>query len=264
MRYKRLIIWISVLLAMAVAAFAGYRYGDRMCRTYFGKPLSMEVVKEQLTAMTEGAEIPEGKWQYGIDISHHQPIVMWGGLKVLLDENRMTVWNRKKSVTELPIDYIIMKASEGESFKDWRFRGRWKKADKYGYKRGAYHFFRPGKSAVDQAQNYIRRVGELDTDDLPPVLDIERLDDYSKDTLNNRALEWLQIVEKHYGRKPIIYANPHYLNNIIDPRITQNYPIWVANYKVSRPAFGRWQYWQFTDRALVRGVGCVDLNVKRK
>ena len=157
-----------------------------------------------------------------------------------------------------------MKATEGESFKDWRFKGRWKKAKKAGITRGAYHFFRPGKSAVNQAQNYIRRVGELDTDDLPPVLDIERLDDYSKETLNNRALEWLQIVEKHYGRKPIIYANPHYINNIIDPRITQNYPIWVANYKVSRPSVERWQFWQFTDRALVRGVGCVDLNVKRK
>jgi lysozyme len=157
-----------------------------------------------------------------------------------------------------------MKATEGESFKDWRFKRRWKKAKKAGITRSAYHFFRPGKSAVDQAQNYIRRVGELDTDDLPPVLVIERLDDYSKETLNNRALEWLQIVEKHYGRKPIIYANPHYINNIIDPRITQNYPIWVANYKVSSPSVERWQFWQFTDRALVRGVGCVDLNVKRK
>ena len=96
------------------------------------------------------------------------------------------------------------------------------------------------------------------------MLDIERLDACSKETLNNRALEWLQIVEKHYGMKPIIYANPHYINNIIDPRITQNYPIWVANYKVSRPSVEGWQFWQFTDRALVRGVGCVDLNVKRK
>ena len=263
MRYKRLIIWISVLLAMAVAAFAGYRYGDRMCRTYFGKPLSMEVVKEQLTAMTEGAEIPEGKWQYGIDISHHQPIVMWGGLKVLLDENRMTVWNRKKSVTELPIDYIIMKASEGESFKDWRFRGRWKKADKYGYKRGAYHFFRPGKAAADQANNYIRQVGEVKSEDFAPILDIEVMDDLSADVLNKRALEWLGIVEKHYGRKPIVYANPHYLKNVLSSEITQNYPIWVANYGVKSPSWKRWHMWQFTDRALVRGVGCADLNVLR-
>jgi lysozyme len=107
-------------------------------------------------------------------------------------------------------------------------------------------------------------VGELDANDLPPVLDIEKLDDCSKEILNKRALQWLQIVEKHYGRKPIIYANPYYLNNIIDPRITQNYPVWVANYKVRRPSVGRWQYWQFTDRALVRGAGCVDLNVKPK
>lgn len=48
----------------------------------------------------------------------------------------------------LEIDYVIIKASEGESFKDWRFKGRWRKADKYSYKRGAYHFFRPGKDGV--------------------------------------------------------------------------------------------------------------------
>lgn len=261
---SRLIKWTIFLFVLSTSLWLCHKRVDKLCQEYLNRPLTFDFMKEQVGALTEGAALPRGEWSYGIDISHHQPIVRWNKLKILLDEDGRTVWRPEEAVRTETIDFVFMKATEGESFKDWRFKGRWKKAKKAGITRGAYHFFRPGKSAVNQAQNYIRRVGELDTDDLPPVLDIERLDDYSKETLNNRALEWLQIVEKHYGRKPIIYANPHYINNIIDPRITQNYPIWVANYKVSRPSVERWQFWQFTDRALVRGVGCVDLNVKRK
>ena len=261
---KRIILWWTSIILFATLIYCAWHYADRMCKEYIGERLTVDLLQEQLRIMSEGAILPKGEWNYGMDISHHQHFIRWNKLKILVDADGRTVWDEDKAVRTEAIDYVFMKATEGESFKDWRFKGRWKKAKKAGITRGAYHFFRPGKSAVDQAQNYIRRVGELDTDDLPPVLDIERLDDYSKETLNNRALEWLQIVEKHYGRKPIIYANPHYHNNIIDPRITQNYPIWVANYKVSRPSVERWQFWQFTDRALVRGVGCVDLNVKRK
>ena len=103
----------------------------------------------------------------------------------------------------------------------------------------------------------------LSPDDFHPVLDIEKMDGCSVEQLNRRALEWLKAIEKHYGRKPIVYANPHYLNNVISPEITAAYPIWVANYKVSRPSVGGWKFWQFTDRALVRGAGSVDLNVMR-
>lgn len=229
-----------------------------------GERLTLDLIDEQLKVMAEGTILPKGEWSYGMDISHHQPFIIWNKLRILVNQDGRTVLNEDEAVRAETIDYVFMKATEGESFKDWRFKGRWKKAKKAGITRGAYHFFRPGKNAADQAQNYIRLVGKLDADDLPPVLDIERLDGCSIETLNRRALEWLLIVEKYYGRKPIIYANPYYLNNIIDPRITQNYPIWVANYKVARPSVGRWQYWQFTDRALVRGAGCVDLNVKQK
>ena len=44
--------------------------------------------------------------------------------------------------------------------------------------------------------------------------------------------------------------------------ITDNYPIWVAHYGKPRPAHESWVWWQFTDRAVVKGVpGTVDLSV---
>lgn len=107
-----------------------------------------------------------------------------------------------------------------------------------------------------QARNFIAQVGNLTPEDFPPILDLEKTDGLSADELNDRVIEWLRVVEKLYGRKPIIYANPHYLNNILSPEITQSYPVWAANYGVTRPGWRRWQLWQFTARALVRGVGC--------
>ena len=153
---------------MLIPIFFGYRYADRMCREYLGTHLSAEVIKEQISTMTEGSRLPAGNWSYGVDISHHQPLVNWKKMKVLVDEQGRTVWKKKIAINEKKIDYVIMKASEGEGFKDWRFKGRWRKAQKFGYKRGAYPFFRPGKDAASQAQNYIRQVSTLDLRDFPP------------------------------------------------------------------------------------------------
>lgn len=264
MKHKKLIIWSSILIIIILGAFGTYKYADRMYRAYSNTPLTMDVIMDHLKAMSEGAVIPKGEWSFGIDISHHQPFVRWDALRILVDENGKTVLRESKSKQCLSIDYIFMKATEGESFKDWRFKGRWRKAKKLGITCGAYHFFRPGKSAESQAKNFITVVGNLESTDLPPVLDIEKMDGCSKELLNKRALEWLRIIEKHYGRKPIVYANPYYLNNVIDSQITSSYSIWVANYNVKRPSYSNWKYWQFTDKALVKGIGSVDLNVKHK
>ena len=258
---RHLTIRIFIISFMLILIFFGYRYADKMSREYLGTPLSAEIIKDQISAMTEGARLPDGNWTYGVDISHHQPFVSWKRMKVLVDKQGRTVWKKKNAISEKEIDYVIMKATEGEGFKDWRFKGRWRKAQKYGFKRGAYHFFRPGKDAASQAQNFINQVGALDPKDFPPILDIEKTDELSSQDINIIALEWLQIIEKHYGRKPIVYANPYYLNNILSSEITQRYPIWVANYGVSRPSWGKCDMWQFTDRALIRGIGCADMNV---
>lgn len=261
MRYPRTIKWVGLFTGLTLCLLWGYRYADRMAREYLGSPLSLSLIKEQVSTMTQGSQLPKGEWSYGIDISHHQPLVFWDNLKIYLDESERTVWRQKNSVKEVNIDYVIMKASEGENFRDWRFKSRWKAANESGYKRGAYHFFRPGKEAVSQARNFIDQVGDILPDDFPPILDIEKTDDVSIIELNQRALDWLKIIEKHYGRKPIVYANPYYLHNILSNEIKSAYPIWVANYGTPRPGWGQWHIWQFTDRALVRGVGCVDLNV---
>ena len=184
----------------------------------------------------------------GIDVSNHQGKIDWG--KVAQDRN---------------ISFVYIKATEGAGFQDKDFRKNWKDAGKSGLRRGAYHFFRSSKDGEVQARNFIRTVGELKYRDLPPVLDIETIHiGCSKELLNQRALQWLKAVEKRYGKKPVVYASSSFVKDNLCKEITSNYPIWVAHYEKDRPGLEDWTWWQFTDKAVVKGVpGRVDLSVMK-
>lgn len=211
----------------------------------------------------KGAKIPEGDYIFGIDVSKYQSDINWKDLKILVDENGITTGSLNEAKETKRISYVFIKATEGTSLVDKCFKNHWKKARQANIRRGAYHFFRSSKDPEKQAQLFIKTVGKLSKDDLPPVLDIETIHDgCSNKVLNDKALIWLRTVEKHYGRKPIVYSNASFINNNLSKEIKDNYPIWVAHYKTHRPRCNRWHIWQFTDQAIVFGIeGNVDVNV---
>lgn len=211
-----------------------------------------------------GSTVPSGYLRYAVDLSHHNPKkIVWDSLYVMTDKKGRTTRSITKASQIVPISYVILKASEGNTLRDSHFKSYWENADNRVSGRGAYHFFRTSKSPETQANNFINAVGKLKKTDLPPILDIETTHKgYSKEKLNTNVLVWLNIVEKYYGRKPIIYSSESYLNDILDNRITENYPIWVAHYREEKPEREGWMMWQFTDKAVVYGIdGPVDLNV---
>ena len=213
-----------------------------------------------------GARIPPGIWRYGIDISHNnQGRIVWDSLFVMTDSRRRTVRDPYLAKDIKTVSFVFIKATEGASFKDRDFKNNWKNAGKTDLRRGAYHFFRSSKDGEVQARNFISTVGDLRYKDLPPVLDIETIHfGCSRELLNQRALQWLKAVEKRYGRKPAIYASSSFIKDYLDKEIVENYPVWVAHYEKDSPAFEGWTWWQFTDRAVVKGVpGEVDLSVMR-
>lgn len=57
------------------------------------------------------------------------------------------------------IEFIFIKASEGENFRDENFVLNYQKARHAGMKVGAYHFFRFDVDGVKQAVNLMRSVG---------------------------------------------------------------------------------------------------------
>ena len=211
----------------------------------------------------KGAYVPSGYYCYGIDISRYQTDIEWDKVKVLTDAHGRTTNSVNLAKDIRNISYVFIKATEGTSLRDRHFKKHWNDAGRRGVRRGAYHFFRSSKDAETQARHFIRTVGDLSADDLPPVLDIETIHKgCSYKTLNDKALIWLETVEKHYRRKPIVYSSASFINDILCKEIKENYPIWVAHYGVPSPRCDRWHIWQFADDAVVYGVdGYVDLNV---
>jgi lysozyme len=211
-----------------------------------------------------GPEVPDGNWRFGIDISHNnRGPILWDSLAVMVDRSGRLVKDLEAAKEVRPVDFVFIKATEGLSMKDKDFKENWKSAGKSGIQRGAYHFFRSGRDPEVQAENFCRTVGKLGAGDLPPVLDVETMHrGCTAEMLNERVLVWLKTVGERYGRKPIVYAPESYVEKILSPEITEHYPLWIAHYKVDSLESEGWRYWQFTDRAIVRGVPePVDLSV---
>ena len=213
-----------------------------------------------------GDIVPEGAYQFCLDISHHNSSdIVWDSLAVVIDQDRRTRRNIEDGKEIKKISTVIIKATEGTRMKDKKFNEFWEKAADAPIRRGAYHFFRTSTDPSEQADNYIGTVGKLRHSDFPPVLDLEVMHKgCTRKELNDKALIWLKKVEKHYGRKPVVYTPDSYAKDILSDEIKYHYPIWVAHYGVAAPNYKDWKMWQFTDKAVVHGIkGKVDLSVVR-
>ena len=214
-----------------------------------------------------GAKVPPGDWRYGIDISHHNAgDIVWDSLYVLTDKRGKTIRDHHLAKDIRPVSFVFIKATEGVSMVDKDFKRNWQDAGRSGLRRGAYHFFRSSKDGEAQARLFIKTVGDLRFKDLPPVLDIETIHrGGSMKKLNEEALKWLETIEGHYGKKPIVYTGSSFARDWLSKRITDNYPVWIAHYEKDRPDFDGWIFWQFTDKAVVKGVPePVDLSVMKR
>lgn len=196
-----------------------------------------------------GIGIPSGYSIHGIDISKYQGIIDWKQVKTI-------------AVDSVHIWFAFIKATEGISRQDDRFRQNWKEARDAGLIRGAYHFFYSTRDPVRQAENFENEV-DLRTGDLPPVLDIEVSNDQPDSIIRKSALAWLNEIQAHYGVKPIIYTNIRFYKRHLGDQFN-SYPLWLSHfYQNWFPSTGRpWDFWQHSDSGHVDGIqGLVDFNV---
>jgi lysozyme len=186
----------------------------------------------------------------GIDISHHNRRINWEELR------------------EAKLSFVVIKATEGATYRDSLFMHNYTTSKAEGYKTGAYLFYRFCKSPEEQAANFIHFVPK-DSTDMPPVIDLEFggncETDLSKDELTNQIARCMQLLEEHYGKRPIIYVTQNFYDEYLTTRLT-DYPLWIRNiYDYPEVKPGReWIIWQYANRARVRGVyKFVDLNVAK-
>ena len=186
---------------------------------------------------------------HGIDISHYQGDIDW----LELMQSRLT---------DYPIEFVFMKATEGGDHGDDTFARNFSEAGKHGFIRGAYHFFSPKTDPLKQADFLIRTV-KLAPGDLPPVLDVEVTGKKTKKELQQNIKRWLDRVEAHYGVKPILYTSYKFKTRYLDDSIFNTYPYWIAHYYVDSVKYeGKWHFWQHSDVGTVPGIDeDVDLNV---
>lgn len=181
----------------------------------------------------------------GIDVSKWQGTVNW------------------KSVQQAGVAFAFARATYGTSEVDSYFSDNWQGMKDAGIIRGAYHFFLAADDPTQQADFFIRTVGSLSPDDLPPVIDVES----ASGTSSNLAADvqtWLNVVEQGLGRRPIIYTAPSYWNEYMTSGFG-DYPLWVAEYGVSSPkavnGWTNWTFWQYSSTGTIGGVnGSVDLD----
>ena len=229
--------WLIVIIILVSFAIATYIFNS-----FYNRPAFVHY-------RAFGIDMPVNYGIHGIDVSKYQKTIGWKLVKEMEVEN-------------IRIGFAFMKATEGLSNVDNQFRRNWSQAKKAEIPRGAYHFFIASKSGKAQAENFIENV-RLQKGDLPPVLDIEQINGASVTDLQQRVADWLEVVEKKYDVKPIIYTNADFYKNFLAGRF-DDYPLWVAHYLVKdKPRINRqWHFWQHSERGRANGINAfVDFNV---
>ena len=174
----------------------------------------------------------------GIDVSTHSGTVDW------------------PAVAQEGHGFAFAKATEGMDLKDSAFDQNWPAIKAAGLLRGAYHFYVTEDDPEKQAQFFIENVA-LSPGDLAPVVDIETIGHNTQPGLADRLKTCLDLLEEHYGVKPIIYTAPNFWNEHFDDSFGA-YPLWVAEYEVDEPrkiaGWAAWHLWQWKADAKVNGV----------
>ena len=209
---------------------------------------------------------------YGIDLSKYQHI---HGKKLhTIDWDRLRITHlgslSKKNVSgniDFKVSFIFIKSTEGASLMNPYYNADYAAARKRGYPVGTYHYFTHRTSGAQHAWYFLSH-SHFKKGDLPPVLDLEPLPSQVKKmggavNMWKRVRNWLQIVEKKTGMRPILYVSQTFVNRWLDaaPDIKRDYPVWIARYGDYKPDIKLW-IWQLAPDGKVRGIaGHTDINV---
>lgn len=159
------------------------------------------------------------------------------------------------------IEFIFLKASEGESFRDENFHINYEKAGHAGLKRGAYHFFRFDKDGITQGQNFLNAI-EKKKLELGVVIDVEEFGNAKnvpRDSIMMRLEDMVDYLNLR-GYRVMFYTNRDgYESYLMDQYA--GLPLWICHFS-STPFDADWTFWQFDHHAKVKGIpGEVDMNV---
>lgn len=180
----------------------------------------------------------------GIDVSSYQKDIDWS-----------------TTASDRNIKFVFVKATEGATHKSRHYRRNIDHARRQGVKVGSYHFLRTTSTIDAQFANFTSIV-KLEEQDILPLIDVETRRGWSNKQLQDSVKKFADMLEKHYGVKPMIYTSSSFFNNILGPDFA-HYPLFIARYSKSEPTLSygaKWTLWQFSDRGRIKGIDAyVDL-----
>ncbi len=207
-----------------------------------GKPLALFEDDE-----LQDVNVITDKRIYGIDISHYQPVVRWDKLYVAVDSSYTYNDTIEKQIGVIPVSFVFLKATEGGQYVDSEYKKHCDWAERFGIPHGAYHFYNHREATIQQQISNFTNHVKLQKGDLLPVLDIE-IFGVPTDSL----LTWVDAVEKHYGVKPIIYANERISQSYIDNTKLKDYTLWHARY--GRVPTRPFHIHQYSETGHIKGI----------
>lgn len=188
----------------------------------------------------------------GVDVSSYQGDIDWDTL------------------SKQDISFAFIKATEGSSFVDKNFTYNFEQAQGASLAVGVYHFFSYDSEGSAQAEHFINTVDAFEGM-LPPVIDLEFYGDKEKspperEYVDEQLKTMLEMLEDHYGQKPIIYATERSYELYLSGDYSE-YDIWIRNV-VTKPKLSdgrKWTFWQYTNRERLDGYSgkekYIDVNV---
>ncbi len=166
-----------------------------------------------------------------------------------------------EKVRKAGMEFVFIKASEGETFRDAMFERNFDEARRAGLAVGAYHFFRYDKQGIEQAVNLYHalngRIPELGV-----VIDLEdegNPEGVDPDVIIRNVEEMIDYLNLR-GLTVTFYTNKDGYNQFLRNAYA-GHPLWICSF-TQQPIDAEWRFWQYSHTGRVDGIqGDVDLNV---
>ena len=176
---------------------------------------------------------------------------------LLSHENKVTDWD--KVAQDSLLQFVYLKATDGASVQDSKYKKSLKAARKAGLKVGAVHYFRMTSKPEDQFKNFKKTV-KVDDQDLVPVVFAEcEFKRSSKEEFSAALKAFLDKVEDYCGVKPIIGCSVGVYHKRLKKDFS-DYMFWMTNPTI--PSTSKYILWQ-TDSYVghIEGIeGGVDIS----
>lgn len=175
----------------------------------------------------------------GFDVSHHQGNIDWE----MVRKNHPT------------LSFIYVKCTEGKDYVDPKFIDNAEGAYAQGYNVGAYHFFRMTSGTHEQFKNFKAQMDKVHIG-LIPMVDVENGGGKPRKEIQDSLQVLLNLLEKEYGKKPMIYGTNRSYNEYCAPEFN-DYPMYIGRYGKNKPVVkgpSHYTIWQYSETGSIKGI----------